>query len=241
MNKILILDFGSQYTQLIARRIRESNVYCEIYPCFSTLEKIKGFHPQGIILSGGPSSVTDAEAPQADPGIFDLKVPVLGICYGLQWMAQTLGGKVHPTGEREYGKAMIEVLHREPLFQHLDKSSFQVWMSHGDQLEILPPGFQTLAQTKTCPHAAVQSKDGRFFWVQFHPEVVHTENGMILLNNFLFKVCDLRGDWTMESFIEAKVNEIREKVGQDRVLCAVSGGVDSTVAAALVPRAVGGD
>ena len=239
MNKVLVLDFGSQYTQLIARRIREAQVYCEIYPCFTPFEKIKKFNPQGILLSGGPSSVTDKEAPQADQGIFELNVPILGICYGLQWMAKILGGEVHPTGEREYGKATIQIASHESLFKEIVDSSLQVWMSHGDQLKKLPPSFKTLAATDSCPHAAIQSPDGRRIGIQFHPEVVHTHQGTQMLHNFLFEVCKLKPDWTMASFIESKIEEIRQTVGEGHVLCAVSGGVDSTVAAALVHRAVG--
>jgi GMP synthase (glutamine-hydrolysing) len=238
-SRILILDFGSQYTQLIARRIRESNIYCEIYPCFTPLEKIKTFKPNALILSGGPSSVTDKEAPQADTGIFDLNIPILGICYGLQWMAQILKGKVHATGQREYGKATIDIQETETLFKGILDPSLQVWMSHGDQLETLPPSFVTLASTATCPHAAVRSKDNHYYGVQFHPEVMHTHRGTDILNNFLFDICKVKKDWTMKSFIEAKVEEIRQTVGEGHVLCAVSGGVDSTVAAALVHRAVG--
>ncbi|MFN3534480.1 MAG: glutamine-hydrolyzing GMP synthase [Desulfatiglandales bacterium] len=238
---VLILDFGSQYTQLIARRVREAEVYSEIHPFHIPLEEIKRLNPKAIILSGGPSSVYEKDAPSVDRGLFELGVPILGICYGMQLMAYLLGGKVLGAGEREYGHAEIRVLRSDPLFDGLLKGGerLSVWMSHGDRIEELPKGFYPLAETENTPYAAISDPKNRIYGVQFHPEVVHTENGMGLLKNFLFKIANLRPTWTMSSFIQTTVESIREKVGQRKVVCALSGGVDSSVTALLIHRAIG--
>src|SRR3989338_1322475 len=240
-SRVLILDFGSQYTQLIARRIREEGVYCEILPCNAPLSKIRDFQPSALILSGGPASVYDKEAPSADPGILKLGLPILGICYGMQGLARTLGGKVEPGKNREYGPATIRILQKNPLFDDaVSPPDLNVWMSHGDHVTSLPEGFETLARSGNDLQAAIGDPSRRIYGLQFHPEVVHTPKGREILRNFLFRDASLKGDWTMESFADQKVREIRETVGKDRVLCAVSGGVDSSVMAALIHRAVGG-
>lgn len=237
METILILDFGSQYTQLIARRVREQKVFCEIYP--GNLP-VKSFpkNSKGIILSGGPSSVFDPGAPLVSAEIFDLKVPVLGICYGLQLMAHLLEGKVVKSQNREYGKAILQIQKDSELFQDCPKS-FQVWMSHGDSVVSPPPGFVPLAKTESLKFAAIENKERNIYGVQFHPEVAHTENGQQILQNFLFRICKCKGDWTTESFISSSVSRIKEEVDNQKIICAVSGGVDSTVCAALVNQAVG--
>ncbi len=238
---ILILDFGSQTTQLIARRVRELKVYSEIKPCTAGLEEIKAFRPKGIILSGGPASVYDPEAPSLPRELFDLGVPVLGICYGMQLMAYLLGGRVERSPKREYGPAELKVLSTEDLFYGLDPSrGFRVWMSHGDRIEALPPGFVPLAESENSPYAAMRHAEKPLFGVQFHPEVAHTEIGREVLANFVFRICGCQPTWTMESFIENTVREIREMVPpDDKVVCALSGGIDSTVTALLVHRAIG--
>ncbi len=238
---ILVLDFGSQTTQLIARRVRELKVYSEIRPCTVSLEEIRAFRPKGIILSGGPASVYDPGAPMVPVELFDLGVPVLGICYGMQLMAHLLGGRVERSVKREYGPAELRVLSVEDLFAGLDPSrSFRVWMSHGDRIEVLPPGFVPLAESENSPYAAMRHKEKPLFGVQFHPEVAHTEIGREVLANFVFRICGCRPTWTMESFIEATVREIRKAVApEEKVVCALSGGIDSTVTALLVHRAIG--
>ncbi len=237
--KILILDFGSQYTQLIARRVRESKVYCEIYPYNMTVEQVKDFAPAGIILSGGPASTYGDKAPHLDSAILELNLPVLGICYGMQEMVVQLGGKVDKTREREYGKAeLISTGHPDLL---LDGLTFpqQVWMSHGDKVSSLPSGFKAIAKTDNAPVAAI-SDVARFFWgVQFHPEVIHTPSGRRILDNFIFTICGCHGLWTMKSFIDRNIEEIRKLVGQEKVICGLSGGVDSSVVALLLHRAIG--
>ncbi len=239
-DRILILDFGSQYTQLIARRIRESHVYCEIHPYSISVEKIKEFSPSGIILSGGPSSIYAPDAPRAEDGLFRLDVPMLGICYGMQYIAHALGGKVIQAKEREYGNAKIRILDNQDIFHgfEIDQEE-KVWMSHGDHIERLPDGFMSLAYSRSCPVSAFTDKRRRIFGVQFHPEVSHTPKGRRILNNFLFNVCKCKPTWTMSSFVENTISELREKVGSDRVLCAISGGVDSSVTAALLQKAIG--
>lgn len=239
--KIIILDFGSQTTQLIARRIREQKVYSEIHPFSTPLDKIKDLAPTGIVLSGGPCSVYDEDAPHSDPAIFELGVPVLGICYGAQLMVQQLGGKVEKADKREFGKADLAVQFTEGLFAGLETGDHrhQVWMSHGDRIEELPSGFETTAVSEHSPYAAIRYKDKPFVGVQFHPEVAHTLIGNDVLRNFIFGICGCSPSWTMHSFIEANVEMIREKVGSDRVICALSGGVDSSVVAAMVHRAIG--
>jgi GMP synthase (glutamine-hydrolysing) len=245
-DKILLLDFGSQYTQLIARRIRENKVYSEIFPYNVSVEKIKNFNPKGLILSGGPSSVYDPCAPIPDIKIFELGVPVLGICYGMQIMAHLFGGRVTKALKREYGYAELIIDDASDLFQDIGKkvqSSKKpltiVWMSHGDRIEYCPPRFKPVAHTANSPVAAMANKDRRFYALQFHPEVVHTPEGLKILKNFLFKICRCKPTWTMKSFIETATEEIKEKVGDKKVVCGISGGVDSTVTAVLVHKAVG--
>jgi len=235
---IAILDFGSQYTQLIARRIREQHVYCEILRFDTAAAKIAERQPRGIILSGGPSSVYDAKGPRPDPEIFKLNLPVFGICYGMQLMAQELGGRVDKGHHREFGYAEIDVVDAHPLFEGLS-TTLQVWMSHGDQVGTLPDGFRVIAKTGSCPTAAMADETNRRFGVQFHPEVVHTPQGKHLLRHFVFDVCGCRGDWKMSGFIEESIRAIREKVGDKHVLCGLSGGVDSSVVAALLHKAIG--
>lgn len=235
---IAILDYGSQVTQLIARRIREQKVYCEIIRFDTPAETLKARAPKGIILSGGPCSVPDADSPRCDPALFELGIPVLGICYGMQLTAHTLGGAVHPGLKREYGKAMMKITGESPLFQGLD-ADLQVWMSHGDKVEALPAGFEVVAESENCPFAAMQNLQRNLFGVQFHPEVVHTPQGKEMLWNFAFKICGCGGDWEMSKFIEQNVAAIREKVGDDHVLLGLSGGVDSSVVAALLHKAIG--
>lgn len=235
---IAILDYGSQYSQLIARRIREQNVYSELLRFDTTAETLKERAPAGIILSGGPSSVFDDGAPQCDPELFNLGVPVLGICYGMQLTTQTLGGTVTPGTEREYGYATIQVESTGLLFEDLD-SRLEVWMSHGDQVAEMPSGFHRIAGTDTCPFAAMGDPVRKIYGLQFHPEVVHTPKGTEILKNFLFKICECSGDWKMSSFIEESIARIREQVGDKHVICGLSGGVDSSVVAALLHKAIG--
>ena len=236
--KILILDFGSQVTQLIARRVREQSVYCEIHPFNFPLEKIREYGPKGIILSGGPSSVYDSDAPHSDPAVYDLGIPVLGICYGMQLMTHQLGGKVERSDKREYGRAVMALDDMEDLFSGFGDKA-EVWMSHGDRIESMPAGFSRIAHTEHCPVAAMKDGNRRFFGVQFHTEVVHTPRGEEILGNFLFAVCDCRPVWTMASFIETECEDIRRKVGDGQVICGLSGGVDSSVVAVLINRAIG--
>jgi GMP synthase (glutamine-hydrolysing) len=239
--RVLILDYGSQYTQLIARRIRESNVYCEIHPGTLTLDEVKALSPDAIVLGGGPASVYEAGSPQCPPGIFELGLPVLGICYGQQLMAQHLGGSVEPGTEREYGPADISVLEPVGILARLaSDKTVPVWMSHGDRLTKLPPGFVTLARSPNAPFAAIANVERRLYGIQFHPEVAHTPRGRDVLDGFLFDVAKLRADWTAARFVEETVAAIQRQVGPDAaVICALSGGVDSTVAAELTHRAVG--
>jgi GMP synthase (glutamine-hydrolysing) len=235
---IAILDFGSQYTQLIARRIREQNVYSAVLPCTAKLEEIRGANPIGIVLSGGPCSVYDADAPPADPAVLELGLPVLGICYGLQFITHQLGGRVRSAEKREYGHAEVELVDaRNPLFAGLP-ASLHVWMSHGDEALELPPGFHLTAKTASAV-AGIASPERRIWAVQFHPEVHHTKQGTELLRNFLFNICGAKPDWTPEHFIQSTVAGIRGKVGEGHAICALSGGVDSSVAAVLVHRAIG--
>jgi GMP synthase (glutamine-hydrolysing) len=236
--RILVLDFGSQYTQLIARRVREGKVYSEIFPYNASIEKIKQFRPKGIILSGSPSSVYDPGAPVPDLKVFGLGVPVLGICYGMQLMAYSLGGKVAKAQKREYGKAELIVDKKLDIFKDIPKKTV-VWMSHGDRIEKYPADFIPIAHTANSPVAAMANKRKRFYALQFHPEVVHTPLGTKIIRNFVFQLCGCRPLWTMKSFIETTTKEIQEQVGNRKVVCGISGGVDSTVAAVLVHRAVG--
>ena len=235
---IAILDFGSQYSQLIARRVREQNVYSELMRFDTAAAVLRERKPAGIILSGGPSSVFAAGAPQADPAIFGLGIPVLGICYGQQLMAHLLGGKVKPGQAREYGSATIEIVKPEALFRGLP-AQLDVWMSHGDQVESLPTGFQTLARTPTCPVASMGDSKRRLYGLQFHPEVVHTPRGVEVLRHFVFDVCGCKGEWEMGRFIEESVAAWRKRIGGGQVVCGLSGGVDSSVVAALLHKAIG--
>ncbi len=247
--KILILDFGSQYTQLIARRVREQKVYCEIHPYKVGLKFIKGFAPQGIILSGGPSSVYDKAAPKIPKEVFDLNIPVLGICYGMQLMAHLLGGKVHRSKEREYGDAGLNLLDTSNLFRGLNRvlkpdegwyvNFIKVWMSHGDKVEIVPHGFSVSASSANAANCAMQDESRKLYGVQFHPEVSHTPEGGRILGNFLFEICGCKPIWTMRSFIDSSISAIRAKVKDNKVVCGISGGVDSSVAALLVHKAIG--
>jgi GMP synthase (glutamine-hydrolysing) len=236
--KILVLDFGSQYTQLIARRIREGRVYSEIFPYNSSIGKIINFKPKGIILSGGPSSVYDKNAPIPDLRVFDLGVPLLGICYGMQLMAHHLGGKVTKALKREYGKAELLIDRKADIFYDIPGKTI-VWMSHGDRIERCPSHFESIAHTGNSPTAAMANREKRFYALQFHPEVVHTPQGKKILGNFVFKICGCRPQWTMKSFIAATTKEIKDSVGEGKVVCGISGGVDSTVTAVLVHRAIG--
>jgi len=235
---VVILDFGAQYTQLIARRVRECKVYCEIVPSDTPLEKVLARKPIGIIFSGGPASCYEPDAPVVDPAIYDSGVPILGICYGMQLMSRQLGGVVIPGGQREYGKTQLDVLDDTDVFAGLNRE-LVCWMSHGDKVESAPPGFEVTAITSSTPVAAIGDKRRRLFGVQFHPEVVHTPWGTEIIRNFLYKFCGARGLWTMESFIRAAVEGIREQVGEKRVVCGLSGGIDSCTVAALVHRAIG--
>ncbi len=238
--KVLILDFGSQYTQLIARRVREAQVYCEIHPFNWPIEEIRAFSPKGLILSGGPASIYDEGAPMLGKEILDLDVPVLGICYGMQCLTHMLGGKVAKAEDREYGNAMIRVEDDRDLFHGFNKNKEEtVWMSHGDRIDEMPEGFSTLAGSKNSPVAAMTDRSRRLFGVQFHPEVAHTPRGTKVLKNFLLRICGCEPTWTMSSFVEKNVQELREKVGRDRVICGISGGVDSTVTAVLLHKALG--
>jgi len=235
---VLVLDFGGQYTQLIARRIRECRVYCEILPYHTPAEDIVSRRPKGIVFSGGPSSVYQEGAPQCAVSLYDAGIPILGICYGMQLMARQLGGTVSPAERREYGKTELEVLDGSGLFRGLEDRE-RCWMSHGDRVDAPPPGFAVTARTAHSPVAAMADPVRKLFGLQFHPEVRHTPRGVQILQRFLYEVCGCRGDWTMSSFLEDAVAQIRREVGDGRVLCALSGGVDSSVAAALVHRAVG--
>jgi GMP synthase (glutamine-hydrolysing) len=235
---IVILDFGSQYTQLIARRVREQNVFSAVLPCTAALPEIQNYNPVGIILSGGPSSVYDADAPPADERVLTLGVPVLGICYGLQFITHQLGGKVSPGVKREYGHAEVCLVDKSPLFEGLP-SQMSVWMSHGDEALELPAGFQLVAKSSTAV-AAIENRARRIFAVQFHPEVRHTSHGTDILRNFVFRICGAQANWTAQRFIESTVESVRQTVGPlGRAICAISGGVDSSVAATLVSRALG--
>ncbi len=238
--KILILDFGSQYTQLIARRVREAKVYCEIHPCNLELDKVKAFAPKGIILSGGPSSISDPDAPMADKGIFDLNSPILGICYGMQFLTHMLGGEVAKATHREYGNATIAIKENESLFYGLGKDDKQtVWMSHGDRIDRMPEGFDVIAESENSPIAAMVDASRRYFGVQFHPEVAHTPEGTRILDNFIFRICGCEPTWTMTSFIQRTIASMQNQIGDERVICGLSGGVDSSVTAILLHKAIG--
>ena len=241
MQEVVVLDFGGQYNQLIARRVRECNVYCEVKPYTVPLSEIRARHPIGIIFTGGPNSVYDPASPQVDPEIFRLGVPILGICYGCQLLAHHLGGRVVPASDaaaREYGKTETWYDSGCALFRGLPAEGVS-WMSHGDYMERVPDGFALTAHSENCPNVAIADEARRFYGVQFHPEVNHTENGLKMIRNFLYEICGARGDWTMGDYCKTAVSSVREKVGSGKVLLALSGGVDSSVAAALLAEAVG--
>ncbi|WP_028321746.1 glutamine-hydrolyzing GMP synthase [Desulfatiglans anilini] len=239
--KILILDFGSQYTQLIARRVREAQVYCEIHPFNLALEKIEAYAPKGIILSGGPASIYDADAPMLRREILEMRVPILGICYGMQSITFLLGGQVTRAEDREYGHATIDIQDDTDLFHGLGEQEgrMMVWMSHGDRIEAMPAGFTALAGSRNSPVAAMADPSRRIFGVQFHPEVVHTPDGTRLLKNFLYTICGCEPTWTMASFARRTIRSLRERIQDDRVICGLSGGVDSSVTAVLLHKAIG--
>ena len=232
------MDYGSQYTQLIARRIRELQVYSEILPFSTTAEKLKENLPAGIILSGGPNSVFEEGAPGIDKEIFELGIPILGICYGMQLMSQALGGEVMPGKAREYGKTEMTTLPGNDLFTGLEER-FTVWMSHGDRVAKIPEGFVVSATSENCPYAAIRNEARRFYAIQFHPEVVHTNHGQEILSNFIFKICSCRGDWKLTSWIDETIEKIKAQVGDDEVVLGLSGGVDSSVVAVLIHKAIG--
>ena len=235
---IIVLDFGGQYNQLIARRVRECNVYCEVHPCTMDLDKIKEMAPKGIIFTGGPNSVYKEDSPTCPKEIYDLGIPILGICYGSQLMAHQLGGRVETAPVSEYGKTEVEVDNSSLLFGDVSPKTI-CWMSHTDYIAEAPEGFRVTAHTPVCPVAAMERPDKNWYAVQFHPEVMHTQEGKKMLSNFVYQVCGCSGDWKMDSFVETTIREIREKVGTGRVLCALSGGVDSSVAAVMMSKAVG--
>jgi GMP synthase (glutamine-hydrolysing) len=235
---IPILDFGAQYAQLIARRVREKGVYSELVRPDISASELKKLNAKGIILSGGPSSVYEPNAPKCDPKIFELGLPILGICYGMQLGAQILGGQVKPAKAREFGRAKLHVIKPDALLKGMPEDT-SVWMSHGDQVCELPAEFEAIATTATCPYAAARHKNGLFYGVQFHPEVTHTPRGEQIFQNFLYEICKCAGNWTMESFIEDTVKRVREQVGNSKVICGLSGGVDSSVTAALLHKAIG--
>ncbi len=235
---IIVLDFGGQYNQLIARRVRECNVYCEVHPCTMDLDKIKEMAPKGIIFTGGPNSVYKEDSPTCPKEIYDLGIPILGICYGSQLMAHQLGGRVETAPVSEYGKTEVEVDNSSLLFGDVSPKTI-CWMSHTDYIAEAPEGFRVTAHTPVCPVAAMERPNKNWYAVQFHPEVMHTQEGKKMLSNFVYQVCGCSGDWKMDSFVETTIREIREKVGTGRVLCALSGGVDSSVAAVMMSKAVG--
>ncbi|MDP4181949.1 MAG: glutamine-hydrolyzing GMP synthase [Bacillota bacterium] len=235
---IIVLDFGAQYNQLIARRVREADVYCEVLPYNASIERIKSLNPKGIIFSGGPASVLDPKAPFCDKEIFNLGIPILGICYGMQLMGVMLGGSVERAEQREYGKNDISLNSSSALFEGIEKDT-TCWMSHTYQVTKLPEGFISSAFSLNCPNGAMENNQKKFYGVQFHPEVSHTPKGREVLRNFLYNICGCSGDWKMSSFVEQSIKAIQEKVGDKKVLCALSGGVDSSVAAIMIHKAIG--
>ena len=235
---VIVLDFGGQYNQLIARRVRECNVYCEVHPCTMSLEKIKEMNPRGIIFTGGPNSVYGEDSPRCPKEIFELGIPILGICYGSQLMAYLLDGSVKTAPVSEYGKTEVEVDRSSALFENVSEKTI-CWMSHTDYIEKAPADFRITAHTPVCPVAAMENAEKKLYAVQFHPEVMHTQEGKQMLSNFVYGVCGCIGDWKMDSFVETTIRQLREKVGDGKVLCALSGGVDSSVAAVLLSKAVG--
>ncbi|HJJ69511.1 MAG TPA: glutamine-hydrolyzing GMP synthase, partial [Methanocorpusculum sp.] len=237
MESILVLDFGGQYNQLIARRVREANVFCEVKPCTVSLDEIKAGNYSGIIFTGGPASVYAENAPRVDAGVFELGIPVLGICYGAQLTAYTLGGTVTSADTREYGRTEITVKPSK-IFEGVP-SNTTCWMSHTDRITEVPEGFSIIAESPVCPVAAMQNPDKGIYCVQFHPEVMHTPEGTKMISNFLYNVCGCKGEWKMSSFVNDTIAELKRKIGDKKVLCALSGGVDSSGAAVLVHKAVG--
>lgn len=235
---VIVLDFGGQYNQLIARRVRECNVYCEVHPYTMSIEKIREMNPKGIIFTGGPNSVYGEDSPTCSSEIYELGIPILGICYGSQLMAHMNGGKVTTAPVSEYGKTEVEVDNSSVLFEDVSPKTI-CWMSHTDYIEKAPENFRVTAHTPVCPVAAMENAEKKLYAVQFHPEVMHTQEGVKMLSNFVYKVCGCSGDWKMDSFVETTIAQIREKVGNGKVLCALSGGVDSSVAAVLLSKAVG--
>ena len=238
MEKILVLDFGGQYNQLIARRVRECNVYCEVWPYTKTIEEIKEYAPMGIIFTGGPNSVYDESSPHYDEAIFSLGIPILGICYGSQLMAYELGGAVETAKVSEYGHTEVDIDNTDALFHGVSERTV-AWMSHTDYISKLPAGFKATAHTPVCPVAAMSCPEKKLYAVQFHPEVNHSREGMTMLRNFVIRICGCHGLWRMDSFVETTIKNLREKIGKGKVLCALSGGVDSSVAAVLLSKAVG--
>ena len=235
---VIVLDFGGQYNQLIARRVRECNVYCEVKPYTMPLEEIKSLNPKGIIFTGGPNSVYEETSPHIAKEIFEMGIPILGICYGSQLMAYTLGGKVETAPVSEYGHTEVEVDNSDIIFEGVSPKTV-CWMSHTDYISEAPEGFKVTAKTPVCPVAAMSCDEKKFYATQFHPEVMHTTEGMKMLSNFVYNVCGCKGDWKMDSFVETTINQLREKIGTGKVLCALSGGVDSSVAAVLLSKAIG--
>ena len=236
--KILILDFGGQYNQLIARRVRECNVYSEVVPYNISINEIKQKNPKGIIFTGGPASVYDTKSPKCEKTIFDLGIPILGICYGMQLMVQTLGGNVERAEKREYGVINVSIDNSSLLFNGFENKN-EFLMSHTDYVEKLPEGFNNIGFTDTCSNAAIEDREKNLYGIQFHPEVNNSVNGTIVIKNFLYNICNCSGDWKMSSFVEESIKDIEARVGDKKVLCALSGGVDSSVAAVLLNKAVG--
>ena len=235
---VIVLDFGGQYNQLIARRVRECSVYCEVHPCTLSLEKISKMNPKGIIFTGGPNSVYGEDSPRCSKEMFELGIPILGICYGSQLMSYMLGGSVRTAPVSEYGKTEVEVDTTSALFENVSDKTI-CWMSHTDYIETAPADFKITAHTPVCPAAAMENAEKKLYAVQFHPEVMHTRQGKQMLSNFVYNICGCSGDWKMDSFVESAIRQIREKVGNGKVFCALSGGVDSSVAAVLLSKAVG--
>ena len=236
--KILVLDFGGQYNQLIARRVRECNVYCEVHPYNMSIDKIKEFNPKGIIFTGGPNSVYASDSPLCDKELFNLGYPILGICYGSQLMAHVLGGKVEHATTSEYGKTEVNVDKNSLLFKDVNENT-TCWMSHTDLITNAPENFKITAYTSNCPIAAMENKEQKLYAVQYHPEVAHTTEGMKMLSNFVYNVCNCSGTWKMADFATESITQLKEKIGNKKVLCALSGGVDSSVAAVMLSKAVG--
>ena len=239
MDKIIVLDFGSQYSHLICRRIRESNVYCELLPYNTPIKTIMDLNPKGIIFSGGPASVYEINSPKPDEKIFELNIPILGICYGHQIIVDHYKGKIKRVDNREYGNAILKIKNKNNLFKNIQSDNIQCWMSHSDAAEIIPSSFDILAETNNSISAAIGNKEKKIFGIQFHPEVVHTQNGFDILNNFSHVISEAKSEWTMNNFIDSIIENLKSKIGNEKVLCAVSGGIDSTTAAVLIHRAIG--